>query len=253
LVFDHAAVIASIAQSPDSPDSQILEDNHIIPASFEDVVDLRTDPTLEIVGSGIEEPKTPGFSATEGRVPRIKAKNPAAVLLVRGAGTLRIALTDVERFASEKPPEVTAKAKLEQAVFFGVKEDNPLVFDRQHGLRFTDEEYGAAALELSREILTSAGKHFSTLAARVDTNIKERVQYLEKIMTQIASLKVNLDRVTKWQLLWNAEKLHVANVIWHKHEEFTNLRPAASKKSIVAEIAKNIRSGGKPEPNAGKG
>ncbi|KAI1476764.1 Nup133 N terminal like-domain-containing protein [Daldinia eschscholtzii] len=253
LVFDHAAVIASIAQSPDSPDSQILEDNHIIPASFEDVVDLRTDPTLEIVGSGIEEPKTPGFSATEGRVPRIKPKNPAAVLLVRGAGTLRIALTDVERFASEKPPEVTAKAKLEQAVFFGVKEDNPLVFDRQHGLRFTDEEYGAAALELSREILTSAGKHFSTLAARVDTNIKERVQYLEKIMTQIASLKVNLDRVTKWQLLWNAEKLHVANVIWHKHEEFTNLRPAASKKSIVAEIVEYIRSEEKSEPNAAKG
>ncbi|KAF3058573.1 hypothetical protein GL218_05423 [Daldinia childiae] len=253
IVFDHAAVIASIAQPPDSPDSQILEDNHIIPASFEDVVDLRTDPTLEIVGSGTEEPKTQSFGSGEGRAPRIRAKNPTAILLVRGAGALRIALTEVERFASEKPPEVTAKAKLEQAVFFGVKEDNPLVFDRQHGLRFTDAEYGAAALELSREILTSTGKHFSTLAARVDTNIKERVQYLERIMTQIASLKVNLDRVTKWQLLWNAEKLHVANVIWHKHEEFTTQRSADSKKSIVAEIVEYIRSEEKSEPNVAKG
>ncbi|KAI1389390.1 Non-repetitive/WGA-negative nucleoporin C-terminal-domain-containing protein [Hypoxylon trugodes] len=253
LVFDHAAVVASIAQPPDSPDSQILEDNHLLPASFEDVVDLRADPTLEIVGSGIEEPVTQVFGASEGKAPRIRPKNPAAILLVRGAGTLRIATTDVERFASEKPPEVTAKAKLDQAVFFGVKEDNPLVFDVQHGLRFTDAEYGIAALELSKEILTSTGKHFSSLAARVDTNIKERVQYLEKIMTQLASLGVNLDRVIKWQLLWNAEKLHVANVIWHKHEEFTNLRPTASKKSIVAEIVEYIRSEEKSEPNAAKG
>ncbi|KAI2624844.1 Nup133 N terminal like-domain-containing protein [Hypoxylon sp. NC1633] len=253
LVFDHAAVVASIARLPDSPDSQILEDNHLLPASFEDVVDLRTDPTLEIVGSGIEEPKISSFGADQGRIPRVRSKNPAVILLVRGAGTLRITVTDVERFASEKPPEVTAKIKLEQAVFFGVKADNPLVFDIQHGLRFTDAEYGAAALELSREVLTSAGKQFSSLAVRVDTNIKERVQYLEKIMAQIKSLKVNLDRVTKWQLLWNAEKLHVANVIWHKHEEFTSLRPATSKKSIVAEIVEYIRSEEKSEPNAAKG
>ncbi|KAL7623416.1 hypothetical protein AAE478_007098 [Parahypoxylon ruwenzoriense] len=253
LVFNHAAVVASIAQHPDTPDSQILEDNHLLPASFEDVIDLRVDPTLEIVGSGIEEPHTHGFGASEGRAPRIRPKNPAAILLVRGVGTLRIALTDVERFASEKPPEVTAKAKLEQAVFFGVKEDNPLVFDVQHGLHFADSQYGAAALELSQEILTSASRHFSSLAARVDTNIKERVRYLEKIMTQLKSLRVNLDRVTKWQLLWNAEKMHVANVIWHKHEDFTQLRPAASKKSIVAEIVEYIRSEEKSEPNAAKG
>lgn len=253
LVFDHAAVVASIAPPPENPDSQILEDNHLVPVMFEDVVDLRADPTLEIVGSGIEQPQGYGFNTNEGGMPRIRPKNPALVLMVRGAGTLRIAVTDVLRFSSDKPPEVTAKIKLEQAVFFGVKEDNPLVFDVQHGLRFTDAEYGAAALELSQEILTSTGKHFSTLAARVDTNIKERVQYLEKIMTQMKSLKVDLDRVTKWQLLWNAEKLHVANVIWHKHEEFTNLRPATSKKSIVAEIVEYIRSEEKSEPNAAKG
>ncbi|OTB01473.1 hypothetical protein M426DRAFT_323492 [Hypoxylon sp. CI-4A] len=253
LVFDHAAVVVSIAQPPDSPDSQIFEESHMLPASYEDVVDLRTEPTFEIVGSGIEEPKTHGFGAGEGRAARIRPKNPAAILLVRGTGTLRIALSDVERFASETPPIVTAKAKLEQAVFFGVKEDNPLVFDVQHGVRFTDEEYGIAALELSQEILTSTGKHFSSLAARVDTNIKERVQYLEKIMLQLKSLGVNIDRVKKWQLLWNAEKLHVANVLWHKHEEFTKDRPSTFKKSIVAEMVEYVRSEEKSEPNVEKG
>ncbi|KAI0006662.1 Nup133 N terminal like-domain-containing protein [Xylariaceae sp. FL0662B] len=253
IIFDHAAVVASTARPPDSPDSQILEDNHILPASFEDIVDLRETPTLEIVGSGIEEPFTSGYGTEEGRASRIRTKNPTAVLLVRGAGTLRIVVTDIERFASEKPPKVTAKSKLEQAVFFGVKEDNPIVFDVHHDLRFKDEDYAAAALGLSREILTSAGPHLSALAVRVDTNIKERVRYLEKIMTQIKSLKVNLDRVTKWQLLWDAEKMHVANVIWRKHEEFTQLRPTTSKKSIIAEMVEYIRSEERSEPDAAKG
>ncbi|CAJ2503119.1 Uu.00g105130.m01.CDS01, partial [Anthostomella pinea] len=253
LVFDHATVVVSIARPPDSPESQILEDNHILPSAFEDVVDLRQDHTLEIVGSGIEEPHMAGLAGDGVRASRVKTKNPSAVLLVRGSGTLRIAVTDVERFASEKPPTVTAKSKLEQAVFFGVKEDSPLVFDIHHDVRFTDREYGEAALEVSQEIVTSSGQHLQSLAARVDANIKERVRYLEKIMTHLNSLKVNLDRSTKWALLWNAEKMHIASTLWRKHEEFTQLRPAGSTKSIVAEIVEYIRSEEKSEPNAAKG
>ncbi|KAI1501454.1 Nup133 N terminal like-domain-containing protein [Biscogniauxia marginata] len=253
VVFERATVIASVARPPESPESQLMQDSHILPATFEDVVDLREDPTLEVVGSGIEEPQITGLGTDEVRPSRIKTKNPTAILLVRGAGTLRIAVSDVERFASEKPPVITAKIKLEQAVFFGVKDDNPLVFDIQHDLRFSNREYGMAALELSREILTSTGNHFSSLAARVETNIKERVRYLEKIMTQLRSIKVNLDRSTRWQLLWNAEKMHVASTLWRKHEEFTQERPAGLKKSIVAEIVEYIRSEEKSEPNVAKG
>ncbi|KAI8625733.1 Nup133 N terminal like-domain-containing protein [Xylariaceae sp. FL1651] len=253
LVFDHATVVASIAQPPESPESQIMQDNHTLPAAFEDVVDLRHDPALEIVGSGFEEPQIRDLGGDEVRPVRIKTKNPTAVLLVRGAGTLRVAVTDFERFAGEKPPQVTAKIKLEQAVFFGVKEDNPLKFDVQHNIRFNDKEYGRAALELSSEILTSTGPHLSPLAARLDTNIKDRVRYLDKIMVQMKSIGVNLDRGTKWQLLWNAEKMHVASTLWRKHEEFLHMRPAGLKKSIVAEIVEYIRSEEKSQPDRAKG
>ncbi|KAH9885213.1 Nup133 N terminal like-domain-containing protein [Xylariomycetidae sp. FL2044] len=253
LVFDHAAVIASIAQQPESPEAQLMEDNHILPPYFEDIVDLRDDPALEIVGSGMEEPHGHGSGSDEGRPNRIKTKNPTAVLLVRGVGTLRITVTEVERFASEQPPKITAKSKLEQAVFFGVKDDNPLVFDVQHDMRFSEDEYGEAALELSQEILTSSGPHLSSLAARVETNIRERVRYMEKIMTHIESLQLNIRRATRWRLLWNAEKLHVASTLWRKHEEFTSLRPASTKKSIIAEIVEYIRSEQKTEPDVAKG
>ncbi|KAI0472946.1 Non-repetitive/WGA-negative nucleoporin C-terminal-domain-containing protein [Xylariaceae sp. FL0804] len=257
LVFDRAAVVVSIAQPPDTPDSQIMEDNHILPASFEDVIDLRSDATLEIVGSGIEEPQGYGFAGDEMRHARTKTKNPAAVLLVRGAGTLRIAISDIERFASEDPPKLTAKAKLEQAVFFGVKEDCPLAFDIQHDVRFSDEDYTKAALKLSQEILTSSGPHLSSMAARLDDNIKDRARYLDKMIRHLRSIKVNLDRAAKWKLLWDAEKMKAADTLWQAHEEFLQLRPPDcppdSPKSIVAEIVEYIRAEEKTEPNASRG
>jgi nuclear pore complex protein Nup133 len=253
LVFDHAAVVASIAQPPESPDSQIMQDNHTLPPAFEDVIDLRYDPTLEIIGSGFEEPQIHDLGDDELPPVRIKPKNPTALLLVRGAGTMRVAIYDYARFASTSPPKVTAKTKLDQAVFFGIKEDNPLTFDVQHNIRFSDKEYGEAALELSEQILTSAGPHFSPLAARLDDNIRDRVRYLDKMMAHMKSIGVNLDRCTKWQLLWNAEKMHVASTLWHKHEEFLHMRPADSKKSIVAEIVEFIRSEEKSKPDRAKG
>ncbi|KAI0424078.1 Non-repetitive/WGA-negative nucleoporin C-terminal-domain-containing protein [Xylaria sp. FL1042] len=253
LVFDHATVVASIAQPPESPDSQIMEDNHVLPAAFEDVVDLRHDPTLEVIGSGSEEPQIYDLEDNVVRPVRIKTKNPTAVLLVRGVGTMRVAISDCQRFASVMPPKLTAKTKLEQAVFFGIKEDNPLVFDVQHNIRFSDKEYGEAALALSEEILASTGPHLSPLAARLDDNIKHRGRFLDRIMAHIKSIGTNLDRSTKWQLIWNAEKMHVASTLWRRHEEFLHMRPATSKKTIVAEIVEYIRSEEKSKPDRAKG
>ncbi|KAI1439241.1 Non-repetitive/WGA-negative nucleoporin C-terminal-domain-containing protein [Xylaria sp. CBS 124048] len=252
LVFDHATVVASIALPPVSPDSQIMRDNHTLPTPFEDVVDLRRDPILEIVGSGFEEPQILDLGDDEARSVRIKAKNPTVVLLVRGAGIMRIAVPDYQRFASISPPKLTAKVKLEQAVFFG-KEDNPLIFDVQHNNRFSDKEYGEAALELSEDILTSTGPHLSPLAARLDANIKDRAGYLGKMMAHLRSIKVDFDRITKWRLLWNAEKMHVAGTLWQKHEEYLHMRPAGAKKTLVAEMVEFIRTEERSNPDPAKG
>lgn len=251
VVFDRAAVVASIARQPDSPESQLMEDTRVIPATYEDVIDLRQDPTLEIMGSGYEEPFAPG--SEDARVVRVKSKNPSIVLVVRGAGCLRITTTDIDRFASEKPPRITAKSKLEQAVFFGIKEDNPLVFDIPRELPFSDKELGDAALELSHDILSSGTPHLIAGSIHLDSHMRLRAQTLEKLMAHLRCLKVNLDRVTRWQLLWNAEKLQAAKYVWKKHEEFINTRPTENKKDIVAEIVEYIRSEEKSQPDVARG
>ncbi|UZP35796.1 hypothetical protein NXS19_003612 [Fusarium pseudograminearum] len=76
--------------------------------------------------------------------------------MVRGAGAVRIVTTEVDKFASDQPPKVSAKSKIEQAVFFGVKQDNPLIFDGRQDIKFADDEIAAAALEVSHEILSSS-------------------------------------------------------------------------------------------------
>lgn len=253
LIFDHATVVASVAQPPESPDSQIMQDNHTLPTAFEDVIDLRQDPPLEIIGSGFEDPHIYDLVDDEVRSALVKTKNPTAVLLVRGVGTLRVAVPECQRFASVTPPKLTAKSKLDQAVFFGIKEDNPLIFDAQHNIRFSEKEYAEAALELSEEILTSAGPHLSPLAAKLDDNIKGRVRHLDKIMAHVKRIGVDLDRSTKWQLMWNAEKMHVASILWRKHEEFLLMRPASSKKTIIAEIVEYIRTEEKSKPDRARG
>ncbi|KAK9421447.1 putative Nup133 N terminal like-domain-containing protein [Seiridium unicorne] len=252
LVFERATVIASVAKAPDSPDSQLqFEDNHVLPPTYEDVVDLRTDPTLEVVASGVEEPQALG--SEESRTHRVRAKNPSAVLLVRGTGTLRVATTDIERFASERPPTITAKSKLEQAVFFGIKEGNPLVFDVPRELPFSDKELADAALELSHDILTSNSPHLSTLAGHLENNMHTRVKALEKLIIHLNSLKVKLGRATKWELLWNAEKLQAARFVWAKHERFIQDRPEDAKKDLVADIVYYIRDEEKNQPNVARG
>ncbi|KAM5352357.1 hypothetical protein ACJ41O_005080 [Fusarium nematophilum] len=249
VVFDRATVIASIAIPPQSPDTQLQSDSHILPSSFEDVVDFREDDVHEIIGSGFEE-TPPVNSHEEHRVHRHKTKNPAVVLLVRGAGTVRIVTTDVDKFASDQPPKVSAKSKLEQAVFFGVKQDNPLIFDGRKEIIFSNEEVAQAALEVSHEILSSSTPFISTLPASLEDNLRARSNALQRLMSHLRTIGADLDRKTRWNLLYNAEKMHVAVLLWKRHEAFTAARPAHDKKSLIGSIVEFIHQDQKHNPIA---
>jgi len=241
IVFAGAAVVASIAIPPISPDAQ-LEDSTI--SKFEDVIDLQDNSVLEIVGSGFEEP-----GHDDSRTHRHKTKNATAILMVRGAGLLRVATTDVERFASERGPKVTAKSKLEQAVFYGAKPNNPLLFDGRRDVQFSHTELGEAAVALSREILSSSNEHIGTLPVSLEENLQSRSLALERLIRHLTASQVTMDRRTRWTLLWNAEKMAVAAEIWRKHMSFIAERPAEDRKTLVSEIVEFIHEDQKNNPN----
>ncbi|GKT68423.1 nuclear pore complex subunit nup133 [Colletotrichum tofieldiae] len=252
LVFDKAVVLASIGVPPDSPDAQLQEDNHIIPPTYEDVINFSDNNQSEILGSGFEEPQSANSGHEESRS-RQKTKNPAVVLMVRGTGIVRLTTTDIDRFGSDKPPKVTPKSKLEQAVFFGNKQDTPLIFDVRKGVQFSDQEMAEAALQLSQEIMSSSTSHISSLPASLEDNLSTRCLALERLMLHLKTTKVNLDRRTRWLLLSHAEKMMVSTVIWKRHEAFTNERPANDKKDLIAEIVEFIHQDEKTNPNRSAG
>lgn len=251
VVFDRAVVVASLAALPDTPESQLQEEIRVLPATFEDVIDFRDEDLLEIVGSGLEEPTAiaSGSAADDVRAHRHKTKNPATVLLVRGVGVVRVAITDIDRFVSNKPPQVTAKSKLEQAVFFGIKDDNPLVFEGRRNLQFSSKEIGDAAVQLSHEIVSSKTPFIANLPASMENNMRMRINCLEKLIAHLNVLKVDLDQRTRWMLLFNAEKMFVATWIWKQHEKFLAQRGNGDKKSVISETAVFINEQQKTEPN----
>ncbi|EFW99179.1 nuclear pore complex subunit [Grosmannia clavigera kw1407] len=260
VVLDKTVVIASLAQPPETPDSQLQGEDRHLPASFEDVVDFRSDSTLEIVGSGVEEPMGngsseldgPGAGAVASRLHRHKTKNPAAVLIVRGVGVVRLATIDVDRFISDRPPEVTAKSKLEEAVFFGIKDDNPLVFDGKRPSPFSDHEIGEAAMELSRDILGSKTSFTPKVPASLESNLQTRANYLSRLVKHLSARHVRLSRRVRWRLLWDAEKMATASAMWFLHEQFLTDRAdgkTLERKTIVSEIVEYIHEDEKKNPN----
>ncbi|KAM7199388.1 Non-repetitive/WGA-negative nucleoporin C-terminal domain containing protein [Naviculisporaceae sp. PSN 640] len=247
--FDRAAVIASMVSPPDSPDSQLQEDSHIIPATFEDVIDFRDEGAIQIIGSGVEEPTTNNHSVDEPRIHRQKTKNPAALLLLQGVGTVRISISDIDRFVGDAPPQITAKSKLEQAVFYSGKAENLLVFHGRRSLPFPDSDICKAAAELSDEIVSSKASYLAqSVPASLEANMRARIGYLNILIRHLKALRVNMDPQTRWVLLYNAEKMVVANWIWQKHEQFMSEIPEGEK-TLIAETAVYISENEKTEPN----
>jgi nuclear pore complex protein Nup133 len=253
VVFDQAVVVISMAKQPESPESQLRKESHLLPLTFEDVVDFHGDMNVEIVGSGMEEPHGPSHGIEDSKSHRYKAKHPSVVLLVRGGGVVRIAATSLGKLTSATAPQVTAKSKLEQAVFYGTLEKNPLSFAVRSELQFLPDEFGAAALELSLEILNSTSPKIDSIAS-TEMNLRQRSASLQHLAEYLKSSGVALDRATRWKLLWNAEKIEAAAAIWSRYDASLSLKPTGQKRGLLADIVESIHEDYKhnPLPEAGE-
>jgi nuclear pore complex protein Nup133 len=253
-VFDRAVVVLSMAKQPNSPDSQLRAESHILPQSFEDVIDFREDLNVEIVGSGMEEPHGPSQGIEDAKSRRHKAKHPAVVLIVRGGGVVRVAATDITKLASTRAQQVTAKSKLEQAVFFGTMDQNPLSFAVRPELQFSSEEVADAALELSLDILKSETPHIPSVPASINQNLEKRSAALQHLAEHLKVSGIALDRTTRWKLLWNAEKLRAAVLIWKRYDACVREKAAGQKRGLLAEVVDFIHEDYKtqPVPEAGE-
>jgi nuclear pore complex protein Nup133 len=251
-VFDRAVVVVSMARQPDSPDSQLRTESHL-QQTFEDVVDFRGDVNVEIVGSGMEEPHGASNGPEDSKSRRHKAKHPAVVLILQGGGIVRVAATDITKLVSSKAQKVTAKSKLEQAVFFGTLDKNPLSFAVRPELQFAPDEVGAAALELSQEILQSKTSYLAAMPASIEINLRKRSAALQHLAGHLKTTGVALNRTTRWKLLWEAERIAAASAIWRRYDASIKDKPDGQKRGILTDIVESIHENYKSKPQVEAG
>ncbi|RMD44455.1 hypothetical protein DV735_g616, partial [Chaetothyriales sp. CBS 134920] len=219
VVFEAAVVLFSLARIQESPTSQILMERHALPEPFQDCIRFQEDTIYKVLAHGKEE----------------HDQKPALLLAVQGFGVIRILslLQDHDDNEDEVLEDtVSAKSKIEQAIFFGTMKQNPLDLSRGSEDAFSAEEVQSAAMAISSEILASTSKYLPKSMPSIDQQMKLRAKALHDLISHLMKqYRSKLSRNFLYQLLWNAEKLAAAQAIWKVEEEIQRRYPIADRET----------------------
>jgi len=234
VVFGTAVVLVSLVRIGDSPDSQLLMDSHKLPQPFQDVVDFRSDGGYEVIGCGVENQ-----DGTH--------KHPGCALMVRSFGVVRVAAFPAKEGADAlDQAEVSAKTKIEQAVFYGTMPRNLINFAGRSEISFAQEEVEAAALEVSDQILKSTSDFIPAITPSLDHQLKLRSAALKDLIRHLNANYPTLSRLTKWKLMWNAEKMAAARAVWKSYDASLKMK-GKDKSSLLSDLIEMLHEQFKTE------
>lgn len=114
VVFEKAIVIMSVAKISESPSSQLLGEKSALPTLFQDCIRLQDNTIYRVINFAAE-----GNDAA-----------PSCVLAIQGFGIMRVVshlANDEEVEVEDVVAQLGAKARIEDAIFFGTKLANPLI------------------------------------------------------------------------------------------------------------------------------
>ncbi|KAL3456829.1 Non-repetitive/WGA-negative nucleoporin C-terminal-domain-containing protein [Aspergillus heterothallicus] len=221
IVLGQSVVLLSLVGSRPSPSSQLLIDNGQ-PQSFCDSINFRSEKEYEIIGTGSED-------ASDG------VACPACLVMIRDFGVIRIsALPRQEVAGTTEPSQITARHKIEQAVFYGTLLGSPLNLSSKGDLNFPITEIEDATQEICRGVLRSSSKFIPTTAISIDQNLKLRAKAVDDLCRLLLEQNKILDRRIWWELLWAAEKIAAQRAIW-KLEEVAR-RSKSSGRTFLAHV-----------------
>ncbi|KAI2722616.1 hypothetical protein CBS147332_3545 [Penicillium roqueforti] len=206
ILIGQSLVILSLTSVEETPSSQLLLDSNNLPLPFQDTIHFRSGTEHEILGS-ISEDQSNDLPCA------------ACVLMLRNFGVIRV--TVLPRPSTEQDveePQVTAKHKLEQAVFFGTMAKNPLNLSSEGDLNFPPSEMEQASLEICRELLQSETRFIPTTAISLEQNLRLRAKALDDLASLLSRQGNPLSRPAKWELLWAAEKIAAQRAMWKIQE-----------------------------------
>lgn len=184
-------------------------------ARWEDSICLRND--TEIVGAGIEDAHKTGLKFSS---------NAGIVLIAADYGVIRVErlseknnvsqnLVDNKTESPSNLQESMAKSKIEQAVFYGEKDSNPIDFVARREQTFDRGALEVAALDVSREILSTESAYIPPEFPSLSEHLNLRVIYLGKLANYLRTNFPDAISVNgRFQLLWDLEKSSSTGVLW---------------------------------------
>ncbi|KAI5784588.1 Non-repetitive/WGA-negative nucleoporin C-terminal-domain-containing protein [Geopyxis carbonaria] len=254
LVFPRAVVVVSTLQGGMLLDDAMEDNDEEQPGVFEDVIDFRGDVDINIIGGGMEDVEisstsqqevSSSFGPIEANPQVRKHKNPGIIVVAKGAGVIRIEAFDVDGRRRVAAAPVTVKSKLEQAVFYGIKQDNPLNFRGRKETKYPIEDVEAAALQISKEILGSRSPYLPTLLPALDAHLALRENHLRALVAHLRTGDVGrVSQEVFWELLSDAEKCTAARAVWDTRNTRMRENPDAGEGVLENTIINHLTSEG---------
>lgn len=223
VVFEKSVVLVSLAEIEESPSSQLQLEAHTMPEPFQDVIDFQKTKSHRVVGCAAEPSDGSQLCSS-------------CVLMVYGFGIIRIsALPMKEGQSAFDRAMVTARTKIEQAVFYGSIQQNLLDFSGRPEISFAQDEVEEAALEVSESIMKSTSKYIPAISPSMDQTLQRRSTALADLIEHLTRIYQPLSRLTRWRLLWNAEKMAASREVWRTYNiAISNKRE--NDKNLLTEI-----------------
>lgn len=223
VIFEDSIVLVATSQPTSDPEAQLHDASYIQPETFEDAVYLRKNKDLTFLGAEAEDAKSGQASC---------------VAFVQGAGLVKFSAHEASKIGSQ----ISVKSKIEQAVFYGMLQDNILDLARQIPEPDSIEEVEEAALAISDEVLKSETSFIATPPTSIEANLTRRAQALKALATHICQTYPPLSRMTMWKLLWDAEKVAAGQQLWQDFEKHLAASTARGKKraTLLHEISSFI-------------
>ncbi|KLJ11057.1 hypothetical protein EMPG_13664 [Blastomyces silverae] len=211
VIFDKGMIILSLDPLVDPASAQLLGETHAAPSSFQDYIRLKEGHEYVVRGCGPEDSDA-------------DHEYPSCILMIRNFGLVRVSAFPTPSSDSVNGAKITAKSRLEQAVFYGSMKSNPLDFVGYDELRSSPAELEHAALQISDEIVRSSSKFITTTIPSLEQQMKTRATALHDLAVYIKRFHVHISHLTRWKLLWGAEKMAAQRAIWRvqqRNEENT--------------------------------
>lgn len=220
LVFEKAVVIMSVAKISESPSSQLLSEKSALPVLFQDCIRLQDNTIYRNINFAAEE----------------NDAGPSCVLAVQGFGVMRIVshlANDDEIEVEDVVTQLGAKARIEEAIFFGTKQANPLDLRRSNRDAYSLQEIRKAVGDISKEIVESKSRHISKSSSSAADHLQQRARALQDLIEYaLRTYPDCLGRAERLALLGNAEKIAAAQAIWRTQEKILATYPRKDDREI---------------------